>query len=646
LTLSSTFVVRRRTIGPSIATLLTVLVFGLAGLTVGLRQIAVSVLKVIVTSDSSLTFQELSDVLPVPHKLDWSVPLMQFLTTLREMRGPFLIIMTVLLLVVVGAVFTLIVLFESPPPTETNTTLTATGIVPRTYPGAEPVSVVTAFQVDEVLAEHADPTDSPISNDVEAAQEPKRGRRLPWVLPVLLYAVSLPMLLYLGAPTVSDAVLTYYRTLGTFNKEYFAQIAVPSVMSCVVIWSAMGLALNCLCVRRRSVKMRAAVGVLSIALFGVAMAFRHAVPAHTMDSRRDWTDATLQAIPTRSVFGVPDGVRAARLLAKQTNLTFGDRPEQTLRPLVMLQPDGIFNVRQTGYTEDGLTASPSTAKPVKAFLGRRHYETALSWIAIKHLFNVATVHFDTTAAIDACMTDMEECPHMNQCGSTTRAMLFICGASPANLALVRRWADEDRFTHPTRDSRRLMGQLFERFGQPEEALAWYRRADMPASFIARVRNEKPLFHAGRITGKLILDGKPLAGMQVGVVPRRLNGLPPDLEPTVLGARLELMAFRSYKMFAPHYLRPYALRWISASSVTDANGRFDISNLTEGEYVLVFSLPTTVQLDPPVDPHLSVSRLPPPLILKYKVPTQDIGELRMSIRTAPRIETPPPAANKR
>jgi hypothetical protein len=610
--ISSPSVPNRSERGGGLTALLTALAFGLTGFIFSMHELAVVTVRHIVNRDVSLSFQQVSDYLPVPIKLDWNVPLIQGLSHLAETQGPAAYVAALLLLVALGGMFR-IILVRSPRSSES---------VPSKRPPLSPPDPDTGSTTTN---ENEEP---PFKRDERA------DRRFNGLLPVILTVACLVLLVRFGVPTVSDTLLRYYHTLGAFHQGYLLRIAVPAVMSSVTIWSAGGLILLSLCRKGSRIAERGATIACATVLAGVAVWCQQSLRIKPLATARDWSPAILTAappyMPDRGYFGVPSGVAAAQLLARQVKLKFGNQPEQPERPVVLFLPDAIANVTQLGFSEDGLTASVDTIGPVRAFLEQRHYETALSWAAMKHLFAVATVHFDTTAAIDSCMTDMEQCPHLSECGTTTRAMLFTCAATPANLALVDRWADERRFAHPTRESRRLMGQLYERFGQTTKALEWYRRADMPKSFLARVQNEKPLFHSGRISGRLVLNGKPLQGVQIGAVPRRLNGLPPDMEPNVLHARGELIAYRPYGIFPANYPRPFAFRWISASAVSDAAGQFEITDLTEGEYMLVCTLPAAQHLAAPMDPRLSVSNPPPPLVVYYRHPARNTGTITFKI----------------
>lgn len=643
----------------------TGMAFGLTGCLFSLRKLATVVLKTVVTSDPSLAFQEVSDSLPVPRRLDWNVPFIQLLHALREIRGPVLVAIGGLLLIVLGGLFLFIVTRDAEtwkiakadsPPGDWITTLpiaddpspaaaeplSASGIEPYALdsdaPAAEltdethPASHGLGGEITAPMPEITAPVPMevpPVAHPAEPLKPPRR--RIRWFVPALLYLACVVLLVRYGAPSVSDTMLRYFRTLGTFNQGCFQRIAIPSILAGIALWSGVGLALHALLVRGPRRGQKVVVAFCSAALFGIAAASKSAIPSRTNVPALDWTPAVLTSVPARSPFGVPDGYNAGQLLGKQISITDTDPSEKTACQMVMLMDRDAITFWQEGLTEDGLAASLESAKTARAFLNRRHFETALSWMAIKQMYGVATTHLDTTAAIAVCLLDMERCPHLAQCGQTTRHMLFTCSASPANIALLDRWADERNFVFPTRDSRRLMGMLYERFGLPEKALVWYRRADMPNSFLRRVQNEKPLFHIGRIFGNLTLNGKPLVGIRVGVVPRRLNGLPPDMEPEVMRARAEVVGVVPLRQFPQYHPIPYSLRWISTSCVTDSSGRFELTNLTEGEYTVVFTLPPSVSLALPQDPHLAVANPPPGLTVSYKFPERDLGTIGLSIR---------------
>jgi len=97
---------------------------------------------------------------------------------------------------------------------------------------------------------------------------------------------------------------------------------------------------------------------------------------------------------------------------------------------------------------------------------------------------------------------------------------------------------------------------------------------------------------------------------------------------VIRSRGELISFQPWGGFPPHHPRPFALRWISAASTTDAAGHFDVQDLTEGEYMLACTLPSAVQLQTPVDPSLVVTNAPGGLTVSYKTPQRNLGTIEI------------------
>jgi uncharacterized membrane protein YedE/YeeE len=478
---------------------------------------------------------------------------------------------------------------------------------------------------------------------VRADQEVAAGEaptaRTPWVrlaLGGVLFGLGVTALQHCAMPAPSEDLLRSYHMLGTFHCATFALLARHYLFSNIVVWFGCGTLLTLLGRPGLSFRQRCLFLALPAATALLALLAQQPFTPAALAARNDITP-TLQEIasiydPSRPATGVPDGPRAGRELARRTHLTLGSQPSQPERSLLLFYPQELVNVRQNGHTEDGLTADPASASKVLHYLQQHDYQTALSWTAIKHLYNVGTVHFDATAALRACLLDLTRCPHLAQFNRATQSLFFICAASPQNLALLDQWADETNFAYPDRESRRMMGNLYLRMGQKEKALDWYRKAEMPRSFMARIRAEKPLFHEGLVRGTLTLNGKPLAGVQVGVLPKRLNGLPLELEPVVLGADREALGLGFYsRLFQMYHPRPYALRWVSAGTITDARGAFTLDHLTEGEYKLICSLPPNIVLTPPEDAALKVRRLPGNIGLSYTHPKAELGTIALTYK---------------
>lgn len=309
-----------------------------------------------------------------------------------------------------------------------------------------------------------------------------------------------------------------------------------------------------------------------------------------MAARLDITKEVMQGIafpyfPRMPMGGVPNKEEATAELARRLNIPVSK--EQPTREALVFD-NGFRSTHQRILTDDGLPVNEETVNKAKAFLSQRNYRSALSWVATRYLYNVACIQFDIHGAIAACLNDQERGPHMMRTSTPLREMLFTCAVSPENRALLDRYADDRRFDFPDRESQRMIGDLYRRFGDVEKALEWYRRAEMSRTFLQRIRTERPMFHQGKVTGRITYNGQPLTGMEVGVIPIRLNGLAHDLEARLMNAEEEIAP--SY--FNPRFTRFDAYRAICGSGKTDRQGIFSIDNLVEGEYLLIIALPVS------------------------------------------------------
>lgn len=437
------------------------------------------------------------------------------------------------------------------------------------------------------------------------------------------YAMRLP----------TPELLRSLQTLGIFNVARWNELALHYLLSVSLVCFGAGLLLLLfvpLPTRPKPKFLPLALAVLCVPL--TLWLQRPYTPKSLADSR----DITLPLLlstwpytPRNPISGVPNGVDAGRELAHHVGITIGSRPASPDRRFLLFTQAGTLDALQHGYTEDGLTAELASVPKVREFLERRDYNTALSWAAFKHLFNVGNVHFDSTLALRACLDDLERSPHA-AVTPTVREMLFTVAASPQNLALLNEWSDEKRFDAADRATLKLMGDLYLRFGEQKTALDWYARADMPRSFMAEIRAHKPLFHAGQMQGTVLWNGKPLVGVQVGAFPYMQNGLPKDLEGQVRLAERQLMPPYPFSgEFGSMEPRPYQFRWMSAGTLTDSHGHFSLNHLTEGTYHLVCTLPPDVVLRPFQDGRLHILNAPGDITLRYANPTADLGKIELT-----------------
>ena len=350
----------------------------------------------------------------------------------------------------------------------------------------------------------------------------------------------------LGPP--DSELLDRFQSLGTFNLAYYSLIAGSFIVSAAIVWFLAGTMIYLL--GKPGLRLTTRVTLACFALVGVMalVGIKRPFTTNAIGKRYDTTKALLASVhkfdqkhPTASV---PSGLAAATELARLVPVQVIDDKPMPCEDMVAFDPRGTFEIEIDKITDDGLITDHSKCADVQAFLDKRRFRSALSWAAVKYLFNDANIRFDQAAEIRTGLDDLENSPHMLNTGETMRAIFFLCAASAKNLALLDEYADEARFVHRTRESQRLMGDLYTRFGEVTKALYWYHKADMPHSFIHQITIEKPLFHTGTVTGKFTWNGAPMAGVQVGAAPQRLNGLPIDLRPSRSPLRRRVSRLRS------------------------------------------------------------------------------------------------------
>ncbi len=437
---------------------------------------------------------------------------------------------------------------------------------------------------------------------------------------------------------IEDALLRL-QTLGDFNRAAWNRIAAHVLLGFALAWLAIGSIFVFL---SPPPHVRAHRALLCLPLLAciVAGIYQRRLAPQVLAARYDMRPAVLQAIPENGSYrpnvpasGVPDGTAAAMEMARQLHLPLGTRtddpntalsgrtlalfapPRSLMRLLSSVSgvpppsdPSQPLFVYQNNMTLDGLAPDAASAGRITSFLEQRGYESALSWMALRTLFNFPLLRFDTTGAIRASLQDLTHYPHNAQFAITLEQMFAICAATPENLALLDQWADETHFAFPDRESRRLMGDLYRRFGSIEKALTWYRKADMPSSFLDRIRRETPVLRTGYIQGVLRWNGRPLVGAQVAVVPSLMDGLPSGMEMPVSQAfagMANIPPRANPGLFPAYHPYPWQFRWISATATTDSRGAYRIDHLIQGTYNALCTLPPDVKPTLPFDNRLQI-----------------------------------------
>ncbi len=473
--------------------------------------------------------------------------------------------------------------------------------------------------------------------DLSEKPRPSRQAALKPLLLLSLVSTLTILVLLIGFPPSLASGLEGIQMLGTFNRWGWMQTGGHYLLAATMVCGTIGVSLFALAFPLKT-PVRAALLLLCSAAafycFSLSSAYspktlliEHDVPLSS-EERNDLLENDFRS--NRFLLTVPEGDRAAESFRRKAGLAKGELPSAPGNDLVLFTSVGVLTAHQPGYTLDGISVSPDGKKTVKAFLAARNYQSAFSWLAIRCLYNVNLFEFDVSGGIEALILDLERCPHLAKTSAVLRQMLFTCSASPRNLELLDRYANRNKFACPDREACRLMGELYDRMGQREKALTWYGFAEMPKSFLAKVQSEKPMFHQGTVTGRLTLNGKPLARVKVGAVPNRMNGLPKNLaEEILVSMRIIRSGYFSSARFPVFQVMPFALRYAAASAQTDANGEFRIESLTEGSYRLIASLPPGVKLRLGRDPGLSVKNAPTTFVVNYKTPVSSLGEISLT-----------------
>jgi hypothetical protein len=240
------------------------------------------------------------------------------------------------------------------------------------------------------------------------------------------------------------------------------------------------------------------------------------------------------------------------------------------------------------------------------YLRRRHYQSVPTADAFVHLHDCASLQWDSAESLRVDLANLEHHPQPIFARLLVQK-LFTCAPSPENRALLDQAAEPARF-RSDRGWLSVLGALYHRFGDPTTAAGFLRGASpSPTEQRKAPASGAPLI-TGSIAGRIMVNGRPGAGLMVGILPER--------------------SWQSL-VGAPH---PFELRWVEAAATTGADGRFRLSNLGEEISALV------VMGDPdhlPVRSRTNHADRPPGrLHLDRAHPTRDLGTIRIVAGGAP------------
>jgi hypothetical protein len=242
------------------------------------------------------------------------------------------------------------------------------------------------------------------------------------------------------------------------------------------------------------------------------------------------------------------------------------------------------------------------------YLQRRGFRSSLTFEALVHLHDCASLQWDSAESLRVDLACLERWPQPIFAGLLTEK-LSTCATSPQNRALLQQAADPGRYaSNPAWLN--TLARLHLRFGDRPEAARLLQQAGMAPAEVQQTLGPGTPLTSGAVTGQIIVDGRPGAGLTAGLLPsvrwQSLVGAP----------------------------RPFELRWVAAAAPTDADGRFHLRHLGEGEYVLmVMGDPQHLPLHPG-GPVPTADRSPGLLALDRAHPSRDVGTLRIRTQPAP------------
>ncbi|MGC8667400.1 MAG: hypothetical protein ACP5VE_04685 [Chthonomonadales bacterium] len=400
------------------------------------------------------------------------------------------------------------------------------------------------------------------------------------------------------APTISaDGLISFYTTLGGIGSPAWMRMALLAVGAAAALQFSVGGMMAALAFPGLSAAGRLRAGSVPMIVLALTLVFLRVTP-RILASRYDYAWDLAEMAPNG--YSV-----AANRLARAAGVPLGAPAFDTV---LLMRPAGAVTMNVLAEAVDGPAITPEAAKRVEAFLARRRYLTSLSAVAFRTWHDAATVSWRPEECLRVEYAKLTHCPDQQFLG------LFLdkLRSAPATeevLNYADRLAGGREWVYLTRDARIVVGDIYARLGRREKAQLWYRRAEIPEGRVAQMLDERTMFAGGRLTGRIFLNGAPLAGAKVALVPA--SAVPE--------------AFRTQA--APGIVRPFWFRWVAASAQTDASGTFRMEHIVAGTYRLIFTSPR-VRVEP-FSRRVHVTGGPGPLFLGYGRKEMDVGVIRVT-----------------
>jgi hypothetical protein len=180
--------------------------------------------------------------------------------------------------------------------------------------------------------------------------------------------------------------------------------------------------------------------------------------------------------------------------------------------------------------------------------------------------------------------------------------LASCATTLENRTVLDALADRERFRFDPPAGDQAMALLYRRFGDLERARSYAGSASDPAESVPAPLTD------GVVTGRVLINGRPLAGLHVGLV----------------------LADQAQTL--PGQPRPFEHRRVAAAAYADGEGRFRIDHVGDGAYLLiVMASDRELQLRRPAT---TVLHPPRTIRLDRRSPRRDLGEIDVRLNTPP------------
>jgi len=390
-------------------------------------------------------------------------------------------------------------------------------------------------------------------------------------------------------PFVSrDELFRFYRSLGGLGEAHWRMIAGLSLGPAAALGFGGAGLLIALGAPWLSARERLRAALAPGILLALILLFGRVWLPGWMQSRYDYPPGNLATAVRR--LAAAAGVRLASSGTER---------------LAILRQGRAAWLSVPGQTIVGIEGSREAAHKVEAFLERRNFATALADPAFKALHDAASLQWDVLESLRVDYLNLTRCP------APVYVSLFLdklrdCASTPETRRYADLLADEDRFAFLDADSELLMGDLYARLGEWEKAARWYRRGGVPESRLRELLTERVMMRDGRVTGRILVNGRPARGVRVGLVP----------------SRAVREAFRS--ALGPGLIRPFWLRFLTAVTTTDAQGRFALEHIVAGHYRLILTS-SEVRL-PPGPQFLPARNAPGDMFIAYGKPHFELGDI--------------------